>query len=98
MMLARNDPDGLRSLLPTVGDPDDGAAGQWPGTVRFNADRAGGGAPIAANPLLGEAYAKDRAATLALLRATNEELDRARRREPMEQRTGGLRWSSGNSW
>ena len=42
-------------------------------------------AQIAANPLLSEAYTKDRAATLALLRGTNEELDRARHREPMEQ-------------
>jgi len=83
--VARNDPDGLRSLLQrleilTTGQRDSGPArsGSTP-TAQESAQ-------IAANPLLSEAYAKDRAATLALLRATNEELDRARRREPMEQR------------
>jgi hypothetical protein len=83
--VARNDPDGLRGLLQrleilTTGQRDSGPArsGSTP-TAQESAQ-------IAANPLLSEAYAKDRAATVALLRATNEELDRARRREPMEQR------------
>ncbi len=82
--VARNDPDGLRSLLQrleilTTGQRDSGPArsGSTP-TAQESAQ-------IAANPLLSDAYAKDRGATLALLRATNEELDRARRREPMEQ-------------
>jgi Caspase domain len=82
--VARNDPDGLRNLLQrleilTTGQRDSGPArsGSTP-TAQESAQ-------IAANPLLSEAYAKDRAATLALLRATNEELDRARRREPLEQ-------------
>jgi len=83
--VARNDPDGLRALLQrleilTTGQRDSGPArsGSTP-TAQESAQ-------IAANPLLGDAYTKDRAATIALLRATNEELDRARRRDPMEQR------------
>src|SRR5277367_4764415 len=82
--VARNDPDGLRALLQrleilTTGQRDSGPArsGSTP-TAQESAQ-------IAANPLLSEAYTNDRAATLALLRATNEELDRARRRDPMEQ-------------
>jgi hypothetical protein len=83
--VARNDPDGLRSLLQrleilTTGQRDSGPARSG------STSTAQESAQIAANPLLSEAYTKDRAATLALLRATNEELDRARRREPMEQR------------
>ena len=81
--VARDDPDGLRSLLQrleilTTGQRDSGPArsGSTPITQEL--------AQIAANPLLSEAYAKDHAATVALLRATNEELDRARRREPVE--------------
>jgi hypothetical protein len=81
--VARDDPDGLRSLLQrleilTTGQRDSGPArsGSTPITQES--------AQIAANPLLSEAYAKDHAATVALLRATNEELDRARRREPVE--------------
>jgi hypothetical protein len=81
--VARNDPDGLRALLQrleilTTGQRDSGPArsGATPSAQES--------AQIAANPLLSEAYTKDRAATLALLRATNEELDRARRREPLE--------------
>jgi hypothetical protein len=82
--VARNDPDGLRALLQrleilTTGQRDSGPArsGSTP-TAQESAQ-------IAANPLLSEAYTKDRAATLALLRTTNEELDRARRSEPTEQ-------------
>ena len=71
--VARNDPDGLRGLLQrleilTTGQRDSGPArsGSTPSAQES--------AQIAANPLLGDAYTKDRAATLALLRATNEEL------------------------
>src|ERR1700733_2388111 len=82
--VARNDPDGLRALLQrleilTTGQRDSGPArsGSTP-TAQESAQ-------IAANPLLSEAYTKERAATLARLRATNEGLDRARRSESTEQ-------------
>ena len=71
--VARNDPDGLRALLQrleilTTGQRDNGPARSG------SAPTAQESAQIATNPLLSEAYTKDRAATLALLRATNEEL------------------------
>ncbi len=83
--VARNDPVGLRSLLQklevlTTGQRDSGPArsGATPTTAES--------AQLDANPLLGRAYANDRAATLALLRATNSELARAQLRDPLEPR------------
>ena len=83
--VARQDPDGLQTLLKKLevlatGQRDSGPArsGATPTTEEA--------AQIDANPLLSHAYTSDRAATLALLRATNSELQRARLRDPLEPR------------
>jgi hypothetical protein len=81
--VARNDPDGLRSLLRrlevlTTGQRDSGPARS--GSV----PTAGEFVLIRTNPLLSRAYTNDPAATLALLRATSDALDRARHRESLE--------------
>jgi uncharacterized caspase-like protein len=80
--VVRSDPDALRSLLQrleilTTAQRDSGAARSGAGPT------AAESAQIKANPVLRQAYASDRAATIALLRATNHELDMLRRRGPL---------------
>jgi hypothetical protein len=82
--VARNDPDGPRGLLQRLEILTTGRRDSGP-TRSGSTPTAQESAQCAANPLLSEAYTRDRAATLARLRATNEELDRARHREPLGQ-------------
>ena len=82
--VARDDPDGLWNLVSKISlltrNPRDGGAARTAATPT----QAEAG-QIAANPALHLLYDKDPAATLALLRATNEELRRARLREDQDQ-------------
>ena len=78
--VARNDPDGLRNLLRrleilSTGQRDSGPARS--GSAPTEAEAA----QIDANQLLRRAYVTDPAATLALLRTTNDALARARSRD-----------------
>jgi hypothetical protein len=82
--VARDDPDGLWNLVNKISlltrNPRDGGAARTAATpTEAEAEQ------IAANPALRLLYDKDPAATLALLRATNEGLRRARLREDQEQ-------------
>jgi hypothetical protein len=83
--IARTDPEALRNLLRrleilTTAQRDSGAARSG---ARLTAAES---AQINANPLLRQAYANDSAATIALLRATNDELGRARYRGSLTPR------------
>jgi hypothetical protein len=82
--VARDDPDGLWSLVSKISlltrNPRDGGPARTAATPT-QAEAA----QIAANPAIHLLYDKDPAATLALLRATNEELRRARLREDQDQ-------------
>jgi hypothetical protein len=71
------------------GDRDHRAARRRPGS----GPTAQESAQIAADPLLSEAYTKDRAATLALLRTTRRSLT-GLAIVNLWNSTGGLRWSS----
>ena len=77
--VARDDPDNLWNMVSKIGvlvrNPRDGGASRTAATPT-----PAEAAQIGANPALRLAYDTDPAATLALLRATNEELRRARLR------------------
>jgi hypothetical protein len=82
--VARDDPDGLWNLVSKISvlirNPRDGGAARTAATPT-QAEVA----QIAANPALRLLYDRDQATTLALLRATNEELQRARLRNVQDQ-------------
>jgi hypothetical protein len=82
--VARDDPDNLWNLVSKISvlvrNSRDGGAARTAATPT-QAEAA----QIEANPALRLLYDKDPAATLALLRATNEELTRARMREAQDQ-------------
>ena len=83
--VVRIDPDALLSLLRrleilTTAQRDSGAARSGSGPT------AAESVQIQANPVLRQAYANNRAATIALLRATNDELNRSQRRGSLAPR------------
>jgi Caspase domain len=82
--VARDDPDNLWNMVSKISvlvrNPRDGGASRTAATpTQAEASQ------IAANPALRLAYDQDPAATLSLLRATNEELKRARLRVVQDQ-------------
>jgi hypothetical protein len=82
--VARDDPDNLWNVVSKISilvrNPRDGGTSRTAATAT-QAEAA----QIAANPALSLAYERDPAATLSLLRATNEELRRARLRVNPDQ-------------